>query len=209
MKKKILETLKFVIGIITLILVVIFQNNIVTVGYIGGIGVALYGICAFLYGDKIGYVLTSLGVSLVSSLSIYKFDILPKFESITFFMCLSMALIVILAFVFEYLSEKEYKKTHSLEIYAEVIDLIKNPNTKKEYYQPLFAYVVDGEELVVGLPGYIDKGIPSLGEKQRIYVNPKDATDVYFEKRKSDKLYMLAVGLFLLIASIIIIITLF
>lgn len=209
MKKKIFETLKFLIGIITLLLIVIFQNNIVTVGYIAGIGFSLYGVCAFLYGDKVGYLFTSLGISLVSSLLIYKFDVLPKFESITFFFCLSMCLIAILSLIFEYFREKEYKKVHSLEVDAEVIDLIKNPNTKKEFYQPLFAYNVNGEELVVGLPGYIDKGIPNLGEKQKICVNPNDVTDVYFEKRKSEKLYMLAVSLFFIIASVIIIVTLF
>ncbi len=209
MKNKIIETLKFIVIIVTLLLIVVFQNSLSTAAIIGGVGVTLYGICVFLLKDKLGYVFTGLGISLISSMAIYKLDILPKFESITFFICLSMSLIVILSFIFEYITAKEYKRVHSLEIEAEVIDLIKNPNTKKEFYQPLFAYNVDGEELVVGLPGYIDKGIPKLGDKQKIYVNPNDSLDVYFEKRKNDKLYMLAVGLFFLIASVIIIITLF
>ncbi len=209
MKNKILDTLKFIIGVVTLILVFVFKDSLSVSGLIGGIGVSLYGLCSFLLGDKVGYILTGLGISLVSSLSIFKVGILPEFEAVTFFICLSMILIVILAFVFEYVSDKDMKKKHSLEVEAEVIDLIKNPNTTKEFYQPLYQYVVDDVVMEVGAPGYLEKGLPKLGDKLKIYVNPKDALDVYFEKRKSDKLYMLAMGLFFLVASIIIIVTLF
>ncbi len=209
MKNKILDTLKFIIGVVTLILVFVFKDSLSVSGLIGGIGVSLYGLCSFLLGDKVGYILTGLGISLVSSLSIFKVGVLPEFEAVTFFICLSMILIVILAFIFEYVSDKDMKKKHSLEVEAEVIDLIKNPNTTKEFYQPLYQYVVDDVVMEVGAPGYLEKGLPKLGDKLKIYVNPKDALDVYFEKRKSDKLYMLAMGLFFLVASIIIIITLF
>ena len=61
----------------------------------------------------------------------------------------------------------------------------------------------------VGSPVYYEKRIPKLGDKLIIFVNPEDPLDVYFEKSKSDKLYGIAVGMFLLIASIVIIITLF
>lgn len=209
MKNKIFENLKFIVGIVTILLIVVFQKSLSTVAIIGGVGLALYGVCAFLSNDKLGYVFTGMGISLVSAVSLFKLDVLPKFESITFFFCLSMALIVILAFIFEKYSDKEHKRIHSLEIDAEVIDLVKNPNTKKEYYQPIYEYYIDNESYAVPLPGYIDKGIPSIGEKIKLYVNPDDVTDVYFEKRKSDKLYLMTVGLFLLVASIGIIISLF
>lgn len=207
--KKVLENLKFVVGIVTLLLVFVFKNDLSIVALVGGVGVALYGICSFLTGEKIGFVLTGLGISLVSATSIYKLNILPEFESVTFFICLSMALIVILSFIFEYFNDKDLRKVHSLEVEAEVVDLLKNPNTTKEYYQPIYEYSLNEEILTVGLPGFINKGIPNLGDKLKIYVNPNDILDVYFEKRKSDKLYMIAVGLFFLIASIVIIITLF
>lgn len=209
MKNKIIDTLKFIIGVITVILVVVFKDNLSTAGLVGGIGVALYGVCSFLLGDKLGYIFTSLGVSLVSALSIYKLDILEQFESVTFFICLAMALIVIFSLIFEYITDKNFKKIHSLEVEAEVIDLFKNPNTTKEFYQPIYAYRVGKQDLEVGAPGFYDKGLPKLGDKLKIYVNPNDNLDVYFEKKMADKLHFFAVGAFFLVASIVIIITLF
>ena len=150
MKKKILENSGFLIGIITVLLIVIFQKSISIAAIIAGSGFALYGVCAFLLGDKRGYVFTGIGVSLVSAMFIYKFDILPKFESITLFICLSMVLIVFLAFLFEIYGERELKKTHRLVVDAKVIDLVKNPNTKKEFYQPLYESLQNGNYVLLG-----------------------------------------------------------
>jgi len=209
MKNKVIDTIRFIVGVLTIILVFIFKDSLSIVGLIAGVGVSLYGVCSFLLGDKLGCVLLSLGLSLISSLGLYKLDVLPEFEAITFFICLSMILIVILAFIFEYINDKEMKKIHSLEVEAEVIDLLKNPNTNKEFYQPLYQYEINDVVMEVGMPGFLEKNLPKLGDKLKIYVNPEDNLDVYFEKNKSEKLYMFSIGLFFLIASIVIIITLF
>lgn len=209
MKNKIIDTIRFIVGVATVILILIFKSKLSVAGLIAGAGVSLYGICSLLMGEKFGYVLSGLGVSLFTSITIYKFEILPQFESITFFMCLSLSLIIIIALIFDKVNEKKYKMKYSLEVDATVIDLVKNPNTNKEFYQPIYEYEVDGVLMNVGAPGYYEKRIPKLGDTLKIFVNPEDALDVYFEERKLDKLYHLAVELFLLIASIIIIISLF
>ena len=209
MKNKIIDSIRFTIGVVTLILVFIFKSNLSTVGLVAGVGVALYGVCSLLMGERLGYVFSGLGSSLFISIIIYKMKILPQFESITFFMCLSLSLIVIISIIFDEITDKEMKKKHSLEVESTVIDLVKNPNTNKEFYQPIYEYVIDDVVMEVGAPGYYEKRIPKLGDKLIIYVNPEDHLDVYFEKGKIDKKYNIAVGLFLLIASIVIIISLF
>ena len=209
MKNKIIDSIRFTIGVVTLILVFIFKSNLSTVGLVAGVGVALYGVCSLLMGERLGYVFSGIGSSLFISIVIYKMKILPQFESITFFMCLSLSLIVIISIIFDEITDKEMKKKHSLEVESTVIDLVKNPNTNKEFYQPIYEYVIDDVVMEVGAPGYYEKRIPKLGDKLIIYVNPEDHLDVYFEKGKRDKIYNIAVGLFLLIASIVIIISLF
>ena len=209
MKNKIIDSIRFTIGVVTLILVFIFKSNLSTVGLVAGVGVALYGVCSLLMGERLGYVFSGLGSSLFISIVIYKMKILPQFESITFFMCLSLSLIFIISIIFDEITDKEMKKKHSLEVESTVIDLVKNPNTNKEFYQPIYEYVIDDVVMEVGAPGYYEKRIPKLGDKLIIYVNPEDHLDVYFEKGKRDKIYNIAVGLFLLIASIVIIISLF
>jgi hypothetical protein len=209
MKNKMLDTIRFIIGVVTLILVFIFKKSLSDVGLIAGVGVTLYGICSLLMKEKLGYIFSGIGCSLFISILIFKLGILPQFESMTLFMCLSLSLIIVISMIFDKVADTDFKKTHSLTVEATVIDLVKNPNTNKEFYQPIYEYEVDGVVMNVGAPGYYEKRIPKLGDKLIIYVNPEDALDVYFEERKSDKLYHLAVGLFLLIASIIIIITLF
>lgn len=209
MKNKIIDSIRFTIGVVTLILVFIFKSNLSTVGLVAGVGVALYGVCSLLMGERLGYVFSGLGSSLFISMIIYKMKLLPQFESITFFMCLSLSLIVIISIIFDEVTDKDMKKKHSLEVESTVIDLVKNPNTNKDFYQPIYEYVIDDVVMEVGAPGYYEKRIPKLGDKLKIYVNPEDHLDVYFEKGKRDKIYNIAVGLFLLIASIVIIISLF
>lgn len=209
MKNKIIDSIRFVIGVITLLLVFFFKDNLSTVGLVAGVGVALCGFCSLLLGERLGYVFSGLGSSLFISMIIYKMKLLPQFESITFFMCLSLSLIVVISIIFDEVTDKDMKKKHSLEVEATVIDLIKNPNTNKEFYQPLYEYEVDGVVMEVGSPVYYEKRIPKLGDRLRIYVNPDNHLDVYFESGKIDKIYSIAVGLFLLIASIVIIISLF
>lgn len=209
MKNKILDTIKFIIGVVTIILVLVFQTNMMLAAFIGSIGLSLYGILSCILGNKYGYLFTSLGISLCVALGIYKIGLLPKFESITFFMCMSLSLFIVIAFVFEIINEKQMLLVHDMEVEGFVVDLVLNPNTKKEYYQPIYQYEVDGETYVVGTPGYIEKDIPRIGDLIKLHVNSKDVTDVYFSKTLKEKIHMASLGIFLIVVSIIIIITLF
>lgn len=209
MKKKILENASFVIGLLTVIGVFIFKDSLTKAAIVGSIGVILYGLVSCLNNNRLGVLFMSIGGSLIGAISLYSNEVLDKFDSITFFFCLSMALMVVIAALFEIFNVKAMLKSHSLRVDAKVVDLLKNPNTKKEYYQPIYEYVIGNELYTVGLPGYLDKNLPKVGDTIKLNVNPDDKEDVYFEKRKSDNVHMIAVGLFFLVASILIIISLF
>ena len=68
MKNKIIDSIRFTIGVVTLILVFIFKSNLSTVGLVAGVGVALYGVCSLLMGERLGYVFSGLGSSLFISI---------------------------------------------------------------------------------------------------------------------------------------------
>lgn len=209
MKKKILENASFVVGLLTVIGIFIFKDSLMKAAIVGGIGVIIYGFVSCLNSNRLGILFMSIGSSLVCAVSLYKYDVLDKFDAITFFFCMSMALMVVIAILFEIFNVRAMLKSHSLKVDAKVVDLLKNPNTKKEYYQPVYEYIIGKDVYTVGLPGYLEKNLPKLGDTIKLNVNPDDKEDVYFEKRKSDNIHMLLVGLFFLIASIIIIISLF
>lgn len=96
-----------------------------------------------------------------------------------------------------------------MAVLAFVVDLVKNPNTKKEYYQPIYQFEINGEVYTVEGLTFIDKFIPKIGESIKLYVDSKNYTDVYFDKSKREKIYSMGVGLFLMIASLVILISLF
>lgn len=208
-KEEIINNIGFVIAVITVILAVCFKDNIVLVGIIVGIGGFLYGLCLSLNLNNSGYVFLAIGGSLALSLSLYKFDILDKGDAFTFMICCSIFLLMIVYLIFSKIKEKKIFSKFSLVVDAEVVDLVKNPNTKKEFYQPVYSYVVDGESYVVNALGYTDKFIPKLGDKVKLYVDPTNYESVYFDSKLTSKLYNIGLCLFLLIASLVIMITLF
>ena len=90
---------------------------------------------------------------------LYTNKILDKVDSTTFFVACSMAVVCLVTYVFMFINEKAISKKYSLEVEATVVDLDKNPNTKKDYYSPIYVYTVDGRECRVGLPYFINKNI--------------------------------------------------
>ncbi len=209
MNNKILDNISFIVGGLTLVLVVVLQKNMPVALIVGGIGATIYGILEIIKNNKVGYMVFSIGTSLLVTLGIYLNNILDITDSITFMMCLFLIMVIITSFIFYILSDKISKNKHSLEINAQVVDLIRNPNTTKEYYQPVYTYEVDGELYDVSAIGFMDKNVPKIGDTTLIYVNPKDSTDVYFPARLKDKLYIIALCCVLIIVSVIIIVTLF
>lgn len=208
-KEKILDSLSFIFGAITIVVAVILKDNIVLAGIVAGIGAFLYGLCKALNKNTYGYIFISVGIGLSLSLFLYKLDVFDRPDALTFMICSSTFLLMLVTFIFDYLNRRSIFRQYSLKISAEVIDLEKNPNTKKDYFQVICGYEVDEKYYTVGSPGYINKFIPKIGDKINIYVDPDEPVNVYFDKDIKEKIYDTLLGLFLMIASIIIIITLF
>ena len=209
MKNKILDNISFVVGIATILGIFFCRSSLSNAAIVGSIGLIIYGIVNCFNSNKLGVLFVSIGSSLLSAMYIYKAGVLPKFESITFFICMSMALMVVIATLFEIFNVRSMLKLYSLKVDAKVVDLVKNPNTKKEFYQPIYEYIIGKDVYTVGLPGFIEKNIPKIGDTIKLNVNPKDNGDVYFEKKKTDNIHMILIGAFFLIASILIIVSLF
>ena len=209
MKNKILDNISFGIIVITLLLIVFYQNNGVAMLYIGAIGLVLYGVVASIQLNKYGTISLGCGTSLLVTMILYTMKVLDKVDSITFMVVTSMMVISLLSLIFMVLNDKKAFKRYSLIVEGEVVDLERNPNTKKDYYRPIYAYVVDDYEYEVAFPNYLTKRIPNVGDKTKIYVDPQDHGEVYFEKTLSDKIKLWGTGIGLFVISLIILITLF
>lgn len=133
-KEEILNNIAFVLLVIAILLAVYFKDDLVKVGIILGIGGFLYGLCLAININSTGYVFLALGGSLTGSLSFYQFDILDKGDAFTFMICGSIFLFMLFTLIFGRIKNKKIFQMYSLIVEAEVIDLVKNPNTKKEFY---------------------------------------------------------------------------
>lgn len=209
MKKKVLDNISYVIALATLLCIVIFKDDAVRMLFIGSIGAFLYGLCSLFTKNKYGIPLFSGGITLFTTMILYNSKILDRFESITFFICSTLALLFIVSFICKVLRDKAIRKKYDLVVEAEVVDLLRNPNTKKEFYQPVFGYKVNDDYYEVGYPGFMEKRIPSIGDKRKILVSSKDNADVYFELDLINTLYFWGLGLLFIIVCTIIIVTLF
>lgn len=209
MKNKIIDNLIFIIGVFTILAFCICSKDIKIAALVAGAGLTLVGSCYLLKSDNTGYLLFSIGISLFFSILFYILEIFDKFKAITFMMCLSLALFMIVTLLFSFLSNKKVLKKYSIAVEGKVIDLVKNPNTTKEYYQPIYQYEYQNKSYIVSFPGFKNIFIPKIGDKLKIFLDPEDCMNVYFDKNIFEKLYKYGLCSFLMIVSIIIIVTLF
>lgn len=209
MKNKIIDNLIFVIGAVTLLLICFYSKNIKLTALIGSVGLTLVGSCYLLKNDTTGYLLFSTGVSLFFSMFFYMLEVFDKFKAVTFMLCSSLALLMIVTLVFSFLNSKKIFKKYSVVVEGKVVDLVKNPNTTKEYYQPIYQYEYQDEVYTVGFPGFKNMFIPKIGDKLKIFLEPEDCMNVYFDKTIWEKIYKYGLCSFLMIVSIIIVVTLF
>ncbi len=208
-KEKILDTLSFIVAIATIIISLCFKNNYKYLILIASIGASIYGLLASLNKNNYGYIFLSLGPSALIAVLLYMNNILDKVDSVTFMITCSVFMLMVITLIFNYLNRKINFKKYSLIVEGSVIDLVKNPNTKKEYFQPVYEFEVDGEVYNVDYPIFMNRFIPNIGDKQKIYVNANDHKDVFFDKNTREKIYDYVLSIFLIIASLIIMITLF
>ena len=209
MKNKVLENISFVIVAITLILIAVFSENGKMMLYIASGGLIISGILSCIMKNRHGAMILGGGLSLLTTMFIYTNEILDKVDSTTFFVCLTLILISVISYVFMVINEKDINKKYNMEVEAEIIDLEKNPNTKKEYYRPVYKYYLDNGEYKVALPYFLDKNFPKVGDKVKIKVDSNDHADVYFERKLLDKIYYWGTGAVLIIAAVGILISLF
>lgn len=208
-KENILNTLIYIFTIATLLLMVYYQNNLTKMAWVIGIGATLIGIPMILKKNNYGYLVFSTGFSLFLSVLIFTADLLDKGDSVTFMICMSIFLLMSITFIINIVNMNKIKKIYSKPVDARVSDLLRNPNTKKEYYQIECEYVINDNLYTVVEPNFIKKFIPRVGDIKKIRVNSDDYTDVFFEKRLPDKIYENGLVIALIIVSLLIIISLF
>ncbi len=204
MKNKILENLSFGIGAITFLLFFIFIKNIKVACIIGGGGSTLYGLCTMFNKEKTGYIFFSIGMAVAIGASLFMLKVLDKADTVIFILCGGTFLLMIVSVIFNILNNINMRKKYSLVIEAEVIDLVKNPNVKAEYYQPIYKYEIDGKVYSVNFPGYKKNFIPKLGDTMTLYVEPEDHASAYFDKPIIEKVYSYASSIFLGVITLII-----
>lgn len=209
MKNKVLDNISFAIGAISIVLFFIFVNNIKLACIIGGIGSTLYGICSLLKKERMGYIFISIGVSVALGVGLHTLDILDQTKMITFILCLSLALLMVVSVVFNIINALDIKKRYSLVVEAKVIDLVKNPNVKGEYYQPIYQYDLDNISYCVEFPGYKKWFVPKIGDALKIFIEPGDHANTYFDKTLIEKISNYSISIFLAVVSLIIVVTLF
>ena len=208
MKDKVLDNISFIIGSLTIVLILIFNKNVQMMFTIAGIGSVLYGIIAMLKKSREGSTLIGIGISLLISYYVYHFDVLDKVDSISLFVAILVLSISLLGTIYLIIDDKFIKKHYDLEVTGSVADVIKNPNTKKDIYKVIYNYSVNDNNYSVESPYYVKK-VPIIGSKLKIYVNSKDNEDVFFDKPFLSKIYRYFVGLIFFIISIVVIVILF
>lgn len=209
MKNKLLENISFIIIAVTLVLISVFNENGKAMIYIASAGLISYGTISCILKNRYGAMILGGGISLLVTMTLFNSKILDKIDSLTFFICLSLTIISFISYVFMVLNEKNIKSKYNMEVDAEVIDLEKSPNTKKDYYRPIYAYYMDKGEYKVALPYYLSKKFPKIGDKIKLKVDSNDHADVFFEKTLFNKIYYWSTGAILIIVCVGIIISLF
>ena len=143
------------------------------------------------------------------SFLLYIFKILVLADVIIFLLT-STVIFTFISYLFvEFVTRRFIYKTYTIRIEAVVVDLIKNNNTKKEYYKPLLQYEVNGNVYDVMYPYFIKSFLPKIGDSKKILVNPDDNTEVYFLKEKIEDIKSIVISLFFIISAFIILIGLF
>lgn len=208
-KNPVLDTLIYIVALIMVILVVIFQNKLSMVFVVLAVGALILGILTFLKKEKSGFLACGIGIGGVITYFIYNAHLLDFAKAVTFMICISIFIILIFTFIFSILNRKKVMKEYNTQIEAEVIDLERNLNTKKEYYKPIYRYLFKGMFYEVENKVYLNKHVPNIGDKKRILINNEKPSEVYFLPSKLQDIKDLCTILFLLIASLLIIVYLF
>lgn len=209
MKDKIIDTFSFIVVILTLALAVLFKDSMNIVAIVVGVGSFLYGIITIIKRENYGFLLTAVGLGLFVSALIYRFGLLDLSYTIMFMFALCFDLFMIIILLYDIFSKKFILKKYDVKIEAEVSDLVRNPNFKKEFYTVVYSYTYKDNVYSVNYPALVGKNIPALKDKKSLLISSNDPMDVYFEKPKGRAIRDIVIELFFIIACTIIIFSLF
>ena len=74
-KSKLLDNLTYIIGLVTIVLIVVLSKHIMNSLIVGGIGAALYGVASIMKKERTGFLILSLGIGTTISTLLYRFDV--------------------------------------------------------------------------------------------------------------------------------------
>ena len=205
-KENLISNLGFVLIVIDLIVIFIFQKNAKIVLFAIAIGLLIYGIMSIFKKNVYGYITTCLSISLSLSGIFYFSKIFDLAKAFTFMISSSVFILMALTLCLSIYKKKVIDREFALSIEAEVIELLNNPNTDSKFYQPLYKYNIEGHEYTVPFPAFVSKNIPKIGDRQIIRVDERDHQNVYFEKRPIEKAADYFMIVFFLVVSLIIMI---
>lgn len=208
-KNKIIDVLIFIFGVVFALLLIAFQKQNDKLFIVAFSGCIVFGILLLFKFNKLGLLLEGIGIGGIVSLIIYYNEILKLGNTVTFFFCLSLAVMLILSLILGIIYRISVMKKFNLIIEGEVVDLVKNPNVKKDYYMPVYKYVIDGNEYFVEDINFKHNFVPNIGQIKKLYVDPNDPLQVYFLPSKFNDIKNVFGILFLSILCIIVIISLF
>ena len=208
-KNKIIDVLIFIFGGVFALLLIAFQKQNDKLFVVAFSGCIVFGILLLFKFNKLGLLLEGIGIGGIVSLIIYYNEILKLGNTVTFFFCLSLAIMLILSLILGIIYRISVMKKFNLIIEGEVVDLVKNPNVKKDYYMPVYKYVIDGNEYFVEDINFKHNFVPNIGQIKKLYVDPNDPLQVYFLPSKFNDIKNVFGILFLSILCIIVIISLF
>lgn len=204
--KKTIDNIIYILVAILLISVVALKDKYFLMLSITAVFLVVIGILLFINKNNYAPMVFPIGLSLGISILLYRFNKFPLDKTIIFFFMVSLILIMIFTIIKYYLTLKYNIYTHKLEVKAEIVDLIKNPNLEVDFYYPVLNYKVDGERFELNYPVGFSKNIPNIGDEMTININPNDHLDVYFKPLKKTviKNYLSGVSV-LVLASLVLI----
>jgi hypothetical protein len=202
MEEKI-NNIMYGVGLVLAICLLIFKNNMTVVVILLALALLLGGIAYVYLGKPIGYLMVGFGISIGVGVGLHKAGVLKINDSIAFVFALAVLISMVLALVIEILRRRKIMYTHSIILEAELIDLVRDTNVKKEMYLPVYSYKVDDEIYEVNYTKYLHKHLPTIGSTKQLRVNPKDHGDVYFDTELKDKVLFIGCVVVFSIAAIV------
>ncbi len=115
---------------------------------------------------------------------LYHYHWIKSDNAITFAIVGSFVCLMLVSLLLSIVRRAKAMRIHSVKVFGSVIDLKKNPNTRKEIYNAIYGYEVDGKSYNVMCPFVFEKNIPSIGDSLNFYVSPDDPMDVWFDQNK-------------------------